>query len=147
MESQSTIWIGTVCYAQCAVQTCLKATKHVAQVDSNNDYDFAARRVCYIYISCCSELKFLATNITDNLHWHIHICSLFASLNKVYYITKSLRMLQVSKRYKWFIILTFNREWNVVLYSEGELGMVKLKKKKSRKSYSINIWGKDSWFM
>jgi len=72
----------------------VKVTKHAAQVDSNKDYDFAARRVCFIYtyeISYCSELKFLAMNITDNLRWHTHICSLCASLNKIYYIIKSLK--------------------------------------------------------
>ena len=73
-------------------------TKHAAQVDSNKDYDFVARRECYIYIyiyiyeiSYCLELKFVAMNITDNLRWHTHICSLCASLNKIYYIIKSVK--------------------------------------------------------
>jgi len=30
-------------------------------------------------------------NITDNLQWHTHVCSLCASLNKIYYIIKSLK--------------------------------------------------------
>jgi len=30
-------------------------------------------------------------NITENLKWHIHICSLCASMSKVYYIIKSLK--------------------------------------------------------
>jgi len=46
----------------------------------------------YIYeISYCLELKFVAMNITDNLRWHTHICSLCASLNKIYYIIKSVK--------------------------------------------------------
>jgi hypothetical protein len=49
--------------------------------------------VCYNEndISYASELKFVVVNITENLNCLIHICSLCASLSKVYYIIKSLK--------------------------------------------------------
>ena len=42
-------------------------------------------------ISYRSELKFLGTNITDNLIWNIHVCSVCASLSKVHQSIKSLK--------------------------------------------------------
>ena len=38
-----------------------------------------------------SELKFLRLFIMENLAWHVHIHSLFASLSKIYYMIKSPR--------------------------------------------------------
>ena len=131
-------------------------TKHVAQVDSNKDYDFAPTRVCFIHIyiyththtyihtyihtyeiSYCSELKFLAMNITDNLCWHINTCSLCASLNKIYYIIKSLKDVMSFQMIQMIYYAYFQSRMRY----GGEVGLVKFSK--NRKSYSINIWCKD----
>jgi hypothetical protein len=53
-------------------------------------------RLCIIFnnneITKISELQFLGLFIMENLTWHVQIHSLFASLSKIYYIIKSLRM-------------------------------------------------------
>jgi hypothetical protein len=72
-------------------------------------------------ISYCSELKFLGMNINEKLKWHIHICSLCASLGKVYYIIKSLKD-----------VMSFNMIWTIY-YAYFESCM----------KYGIIFWGRD----
>ena len=60
-------------------------------------------------ISYSSELKFVVMNITENQNCLIHICSLCASLSKVYYIIKSLKD-TTSFHMIRFILLTLSRE-------------------------------------
>jgi hypothetical protein len=67
------------------------------------------------------EVKVLGMCITENLSWHVHICSLYHSLSKIFFINKSVKS-TLSSHVLWNIYFTYYHSrlrYGIILWGGG----------------------------